>query len=283
MTTLSMEEVRSVELGCLKELDRVCREHDLRFVLAYGTLIGAMRHEGFIPWDDDIDVQMPRADYERLYELYQDGAFASHYRLVSYRDGSSIYPFFKLVDTRTLAHESFVDDKLASGLWVDIFPLEWVDYSDGRTEKIARQAYRLVWARHLAATDPRFAASVVARWVKRIIYPFTCRIDPLILARRADELGKSANENGEFLSGGGCMRYALVVDDRMERHLYEETDLFPVAEASFEGEHFPVPAKASKVLSSYYGDWQRIPAPDERPPAHLREVEWICPESERPS
>lgn len=203
MKTLSMEEIRSVELGCLKELKRVCEEHDLRFVLAYGTLIGAMRHEGFIPWDDDIDVQMPRDDYERLYELYLQGAFAPHYQLVSYRDGSSIYPFFKLVDSRTLAHESFLDEEFASGLWVDIFPLETVDMAAPHTHKLRKRAYRLVWARHLAATDPRFAASSAARWVKRIIYPFTRRIDPLILARRADELSKSANKSGEFSSGGG--------------------------------------------------------------------------------
>lgn len=282
MKTLSMEEIRSVELGCLKELKRVCEEHALRFILAYGTLIGAMRHEGFIPWDDDIDVQMPRDDYELLYELYLQGAFAPHYQLVSYRDGSSIYPFFKLVDSRTLAHESFLDEEFASGLWVDIFPLETVDMAAPHTHKLRKRAYRLVWARHLAATDPRFATSTAARCVKRAIYPFTRRIDRIALARRSDELAKGANvdRRGEVVQE---LRYALVVDDQMERHLYEEADLFPAALASFEGEHFPVPAKASKVLSSYYGDWQRIPAPDERPPAHLREVEWICPESERPS
>ena len=82
MAALTMEEIREVELGCLRELDRVCRAHGLRYALAYGTLIGAMRHKGFIPWDDDIDVYMPRSDYEELYRLFRVGELGSRYSLL---------------------------------------------------------------------------------------------------------------------------------------------------------------------------------------------------------
>ena len=66
MGSLSLEEIKKVELDALCELDRVCKAHGLSYFLAYGTLLGALRHQGFIPWDDDVDVYMPRGDYERF-------------------------------------------------------------------------------------------------------------------------------------------------------------------------------------------------------------------------
>ena len=279
MAALTMEEIREVELGCLRELDRVCRAHGLRYALAYGTLIGAMRHKGFIPWDDDIDVYMPRSDYEELYRLFRVGELGSRYTLTSYRDHSSIYPFFKLVDTRTRAEESFLNERHASGLWVDIFPLDYVDIESPRLKRVAAQAYRLVYWRHVAATDPRFATSARARALKYAIYPLTRRIDQYRLARRADELARSVNLDPAARSPRA--RYVLLVDDRMERNILAPSDLFPVGEAFFEGERFPVPAKAADVLTAYYGTWEQIPPPDQLPPAHLRRGVWVGGDSEK--
>ena len=66
---LSLQEIQQVTLGILLEFDKLCRQYHLRYSLAYGTLIGAVRHKGFIPWDDDIDVVMPRGDYEKLLKI----------------------------------------------------------------------------------------------------------------------------------------------------------------------------------------------------------------------
>ena len=271
--SLSPQEIKAVELDCLRELDRVCAEHGLTYFLAYGTLIGAMRHEGFIPWDDDVDVHMPREDYERLYRLSLDGALDPRFAIATYRDRSSIYPFFKLVDTRTRAEETFIDDGKPLGLWVDIFPLERVDITDPRMTRVARRASRLVWWRHLAATDPRYAASPAARLVKRVLHPFTRRIDPYEVARKSDALARAANARRE--TSPESIRYVLLVDDRMDRNILTRQQLLPARQATFEGSTFTVPARAEEVLSSYYGDWRRVPPAQERPPAHLRSVTWI--------
>lgn len=274
MEALSEEEIKKVELDALRELDRVCAEHGLTYFLAYGTLIGALRHEGFIPWDDDLDVVMPRDDYEALFRLCRTGALADHYRLVSYRDRTSIYPFFKLVDTRTRAEETFIDEERALGLWVDIFPLERVRLSDPRMRRVRSKAARLVWWRSLAATDPRYATSGAAKLVKRVIHPVTRRLDPYQIAAKADALARGANiKDGS--SQGDDIRYVLLVDDHMDRNTLEPQALFPATRAVFEGEMFPVPAKAGDVLTDYYGDWQRIQPAEERPPAHLRAVTWV--------
>ena len=273
MESLSQEEIKKIELDVLRELDRVCAEHGLTYFLAYGTLIGALRHEGFIPWDDDIDVVMPRDDYEALFRLCRAGALADRYKLVSYRDRTSIYPFFKLVDTRTRAEETFIDEERALGLWVDIFPLERVRLSDPRMRRVRAKAARLVRWRSLAATDPRYATSGAAKLVKRVIHPATRRLDPYRIAAKADALARGANLK-DASAQDDDIRYVLLVDDHMDRNTLEPRSLFPAARAVFEVETYPVPAEAAQVLTDYYGDWERIPPAEERPPAHLRAVTW---------
>ncbi|MBB6334271.1 MAG: LicD family protein [Schaalia hyovaginalis] len=273
MAELSEQEIKRVELGILTELDRVAREHGLDYVLAYGTLIGALRHRGFIPWDDDIDVLMPREDYERLYELAQSGVFSPRYKIATYRDESSIYGFFKLVDTRTRACESFIDEKHALGLWVDIFPLERVDITSPRLKRIKKKAYRLVSLRGYAASDPRFATSRIARVVKRLIHPITRRLDPFAIARSTDDLARSANL--PVGSDDANTRRVLLVDDAMDRNIFTPDQLFPVRRCEFEGRRFPIPARAEELLENYYGDWRTIPAEQNRPPRHLRAVNWV--------
>lgn len=271
MGSLSLEEIKKVELDALCELDRVCKAHGLSYFLAYGTLLGALRHQGFIPWDDDVDVHMPREDYERFYGLCRDGALRDPYRITSYRDGSSIYGFLKLVDTRTVAKETFIDEKNAQGLWVDVFPLERVDITDPGLPRVRRRAARLLWWRSIAATDPRYARSTAARLVKRVIHPFTRRLDQYGIARKADRLAQSANATGRVEPGN--LRYLVLVDDCAE---FMPEDFSDARRAPFEGCAFDVPVGAERVLEGYYGDWRRVPPAEERPPAHLREVTWVA-------
>ena len=95
---LTLDEMKAVELGILKKFDSICKENGLEYSLAYGTMLGAIRHKGFIPWDDDIDVFMKREDYEKLLALkYDDGDF----EIKSYRYSKNYYFLYsKMVDKR---------------------------------------------------------------------------------------------------------------------------------------------------------------------------------------
>jgi len=100
MHQLSMDEMKAVELELLKTFDAFCKTHGLRYWLSDGTLIGAMRHKGFIPWDDDVDIQMPKQDYYELVRLVNEGAvIGEHCRLGSplVKNGTPFHcPFAKL-------------------------------------------------------------------------------------------------------------------------------------------------------------------------------------------
>ena len=119
---LSPEEFRQMQLlqlDMLVELDRVCRENNINYTIFGGTLLGAVRHKGYIPWDDDLDIWMPRKDYEKLEQIMNQED--SCYKVVNHKNTKGyIYAFGKAVDTRTILKEN-IEVNCPMGIYVDIF------------------------------------------------------------------------------------------------------------------------------------------------------------------
>lgn len=253
MRELSLDEIKKVELNILIELDRVCREHGLTYLLAYGTLLGAVRHKGFIPWDDDIDVMMPRADYEVLLAHFDEWKSDSKYRIALYRDGASTFQYGKLVDDQTVAQETYVKPQYNVGLWVDLFPL---DDTPLDVEGVIRRHKRYAFLRDLAIGNPALATTAPRKIFKRVMAPLANRLDPLRYAKHMDEnilKAEKTNDNTcvDMLGPGGRLL------------LYDKDDLEPM-ECEFEGRTFMVPCGAVKLLEYIYGDWQTLPPESER-------------------
>ena len=123
MTELTIEEQKEICKNILKKFDEICKENNLKYSMAYGTLLGAIRHGGFIPWDDDIDVIMPRADYEKLLSFQYDDP---NYKILNYRYSKHYYyTFSKMIDKRTFISEPQRGEK-DMGIFIDIFPVDYV-------------------------------------------------------------------------------------------------------------------------------------------------------------
>lgn len=120
---LSSEEIKQIELNLLLKLDEICKKYKLRYYLCGGTLLGAVRHKGFIPWDDDIDVLMPREDFEKLLRL-EKAETRYGGKDCFLKSGNSIYPFIKLINTNTVLKEKYLSEEFTTGIWIDIFPLD---------------------------------------------------------------------------------------------------------------------------------------------------------------
>ena len=135
---LNAVDLKKCELDILKKFKRVCEEYKLRYSLYGGTLIGALRHKGFIPWDDDIDVMMPVDDYKKLLSLaYDDGK----YRIIDWHNENDHYQqFARMVDTDTVMYEYFFEiGECRTGVFVDIFPVAGYPESDDAIRKRKRE------------------------------------------------------------------------------------------------------------------------------------------------
>ena len=135
MKELTLPELKEIEFDILKVFDAFCKEHNIKYFLAYGTLLGAIRYKKFIPWDDDVDVLVPREDYDRILTLFQDD---DRYNLFAYEKNQDYrFPFAKLCDMTTRKVEFNLDNGVELGVDMDIFPL---DYWDNDVEKAKQEA-----------------------------------------------------------------------------------------------------------------------------------------------
>lgn len=124
MKSLTLKELQQFSLAILKDVAGFCERNGIRYSLGYGTLLGAVRHNGFIPWDDDVDIMMPREDYERFRTMYK----SDNYSFMDSRNTPDCYiAFGRVCDTkRTLAVSSIPWTKEDVGVWIDIFPVDRV-------------------------------------------------------------------------------------------------------------------------------------------------------------
>src|SRR3712207_1450255 len=136
MEKLTSDQIKKVELGILLELQRVCTEHHLRLYLCGGTLLGAVRHKGFIPWDDDIDVCLPRPDYEKLIRLSRQGVFQKNFTVHCGENHNFQFPFLKVMDNRTRLNQEYMLDQEEDGLWVDVLPVDGLPENENELDRI---------------------------------------------------------------------------------------------------------------------------------------------------
>lgn len=256
-----LAQAKAVELEILDAISAACDSLGIAFFLDGGTLLGAARHGGFIPWDDDIDIGMLRKDFQTFLEKGQS-ALPQGFFLQSYRsDPDCPTSFAKVRKDGTMMLECGVPKgSLHNGIWVDIFPYDWIDAAPKNRAKKRRQ-WRL-WRKLNSlrlADEPRACWSFKKKVLATILHVPIRALPKRWFVERLDSLGDTSFPSGKSLV---CFHsYACFLD-------MSESDLLPLDSLSFEGRVLPVACRWDKYLTQVYGNWKELPPFDQRNTNH---------------
>lgn len=254
MKQMTIDEMKRIELDLMDEIHRMCQEHGLTYYFFYGSLLGAMRHGGFIPWDDDIDIVMKRDDYEILVEHFDEWRSSDRFALSMYKDGKAPCQYAKVVDSTTRVREAYARSDYGTGVWVDVFPLDWYDPSNTACKK---KIDRAAFMRSLILTNPNVGSTPAIRLGKKIACPLVSKQDPIKYCKRMDEACKELCPQGSD---------TLVCAITASWETLFPADLFdgdPVP-VTFEDREYLTVADKERALELMYGDWQTPPPPSNR-------------------
>lgn len=260
MKELTLQEIKDVELDILKMFDAFCKKNNIRYFLAFGSLLGAIRYKKYIPWDDDIDVLVPREDYDKLLSIFQDN---ERFRLYAFeKDPKFHFPFAKLCDMTTIKEETIYPIKdIVMGIDMDIFPLDTFDNNIDNAKKEVKiiQKYMLRLGR-TKLTKP-LSNNPVKYFVKYILM-FFCKVigGGYFVKKIIKESNKSEQKGSSYLGA----KVWCIWGERgiIPAEVFKET-----IEVEFEGQMFPAPIGWDTYLTCLYGDYLPEP-PKEKQKTH---------------
>ena len=255
-----VREIQQMELGIMEYIHEVCNKIGVKYFLAYGSLIGAVRHQGFIPWDDDMDICMLRDDYEKLQD-YLIANPSERYQVMSYKNNRNyVYPFMKVMDNQTYLIEEDVRIDSNMGIYVDIFPVDGYEDDQAFKDKMTT----IIKKRQLSCytfkgiTNKKSFINSLIRYASVIAFYFT---DTNIYVKQIDELAKSRKvEDYELVD------YLIYKD--MNKPVWKREWLKDVTFGNFEGRDFLIPVNFHELLTSDYGNYMQLPPVEQQVSHH---------------
>lgn len=247
-----------VLLDIVIEFDKICKKHNLKYFLDSGSLLGAIRHKGFIPWDDDIDIAMPRNDYEKLLLLKDE--FSLPYMLQTpFTDSDYAYSFAKIRNVNTtFASEAFIYNKYNQGCFIDIFPYD--QYDINKSEILYSQMRTLTAALSVSMkrTNPYYrcsdilSLSLLEKYSTKEIYTMIQNV-----AKNAK------NDSKEYIT-------SLVLPmTHFKKKAYKTVWFEDTINTSFENIMLPIPYYSHEVLSTIFGDYMQLPSDEDKAKCHI--------------
>jgi lipopolysaccharide cholinephosphotransferase len=264
---LNTTELKLIELEILKEFAKFCEDHNLRYYLAYGTLLGAVRHQGFIPWDDDIDVIMPRPDYTRFLKLTKNSMGENLRVLSSFNEPDTIYPFAKVVDTRTTVIETTIRLNNPLGVWIDVFPMDGIPEDKKEVDSLFLKMKIYQQLLYLSIAKITKGKNMLTTLLKCILIPPARLLNYRYIIQKIEQKAQQY----EF---DNCDYTAVLVGVYGQKEVVLREEYIKPVKMIFEGEYFYVPSNYHEHLTSLYEDYMQPPPVKNRISTHTMKVYW---------
>jgi lipopolysaccharide cholinephosphotransferase len=262
-----LEELQSNLLRIYKEFKRICDIHDIPYFALAGTAIGAVRHEGFIPWDDDIDVMMRREDFLRFKQVVSSTRSQAFYRLFDPADDPLyIKPFPSFADARTTCIDVVLRHQKRSdyhSLSIDVFILENVPDDLSVYHRYTREVWIRTKLFYVALTPRPNIPPQYAKYGKPLKIALFCAHYVLGIPPIRKALSRSLNKAYQRYFRRTRHR-ELLADPALEEYRFTDDDLFPAQLLPFEDTFMPVPRKNDAHLRLIYGDYLELPPVEAR-------------------
>ncbi len=264
MESQTLRKLQLVETEILEMVAKFCEKHNIKYTLAFGTLLGAVRHGGFIPWDDDIDICMERNEYNRFLELWEKENIKGYYLQGTNKPDYSGISHSKIrKDGTILASFEEMKEDCHHGIWVDIFPLEKIPLDKKKRKKFLFKAkLHMVYTRGFPYTK----GSAFLRLVSKIL---------LIPSRKRqlkirNKLEKQIVDGYKDMTSG--YEYISLASTEELKLFYPADVIENLSTITFEGKTFSTVKDYKTMLSIQYGDYMRLPPKEEQVCKHNPEV-----------
>lgn len=263
LTNKELKKLQKIELELLIEFDRICNKHNLKYVLVGGTLIGAIRHKGFIPWDDDIDISMPRNDYNKFIEIQKKELNHNKYYFQSMETNKNFgLPFGKLRRKDSIYCESTCPiARNEQGIWIDIFPIDKI--SDNKILAFL-DFFKVFYYKSIIAFKQNFKFASVG--FKKLIFDiikFNSKFYSIDKAKKKYYKiieKQNKKETNSVINHGGVYLLKEIVNKKFFENITTH---------EFENHKFNIPKDYDEYLTHIYGDYMTLPPKEKRKSHHL--------------
>lgn len=258
-----LRKVQLTQLEIAKEIRRVCEENGIRYFLADGSFLGAVRHQGFIPWDDDMDIGMLRPDYEAFCRIAPQKLKPEYCLQTWYTDPNYGLPFGKVMKRGTVYLEGKKTTRLQeNGFYVDIFPFDYVPEEEAARQELAAKLLKIYRIKLMKCGYQPWMENGKTNWKKRLGYLYYQMLaigrDQLQLAKEYDALAVKCPETNVL-----CEQWAQAKPDYFGADIFTAFDRYP-----FEGESFTGVENYDAYLRTLYGEYMQLPPEDQRENRH---------------
>lgn len=264
------EDLQRIENEILLFIKKICEENHISYFLAAGTVLGAVRHKGFIPWDDDVDLYMFREDYNRFREAMKGEADTPYKLLYIDTEPNYTLPLPKVIDTRTVLTQFRQREKMQLGVYVDVFILDNVPDEEKERERYLRKVLFLskLWSA-AQNKDNDVGVKGIKIFLKRIAKRLLWLVGPRYFAEKLDVLAQKYNNTQTKLCGN--MTYSTnLMEAFVPKTMYGKGVML-----EFEGAMYQGPEKTEEYLRHFYGDYMQLPPIEQRVSKHHFEAYYV--------